>query len=227
MGEVKLPERDAERRELLLTMLGISRGIEIGLTLKELEDLCIMRGYLSVDVSGTKPVMFRKEEGAKGDSISENKGTSHAPCHVAGITGEAHSTMREANEPAKPSSSELTKKEAVKKMAEIEQAQTPKLDLSKRLPLSFWEEEALYDLSRWAFAKGQINGITIGTEQTIKTLKEQQPSPSKTPKITKEQIKRIATNLSDATWYFGADTDSDNERNLTEALKSAGLEVED
>jgi hypothetical protein len=48
MGEVKLPERDVDRRKVFCSMLHISCRAGNKFTMEELEDICIKRGYLTV-----------------------------------------------------------------------------------------------------------------------------------------------------------------------------------
>jgi hypothetical protein len=47
MGEIKLPERDEDRRRVLYAMLHITEKAGKRFTAEELEDICLKRGYLS------------------------------------------------------------------------------------------------------------------------------------------------------------------------------------
>lgn len=46
--EVTLPTRDVQRRELFGLMLGLDKRSRNKLTVEEMEDLCIKRGFLKV-----------------------------------------------------------------------------------------------------------------------------------------------------------------------------------
>ena len=46
MGEIRIPERDEDRRRVFEKMLGITRTIGNRFTAQELEDICLKRGYL-------------------------------------------------------------------------------------------------------------------------------------------------------------------------------------
>jgi hypothetical protein len=47
-GRVQLPERDADKRELLCTMLALPKKARGRLSVEELESICIKRGYLKI-----------------------------------------------------------------------------------------------------------------------------------------------------------------------------------
>ena len=46
MGQIRYPERDADKRRVLSLMLGLSQSASNKLTVEELEGIAVKRGYI-------------------------------------------------------------------------------------------------------------------------------------------------------------------------------------